>query len=73
MIIYGSGIADGNSHTHEALPVMLAGKGGGTINAGRHVVAKPGTPITNLYLSLLDRMGAHQESLGDSTARLDQI
>jgi len=73
MIIYGSGLADGNSHTHEALPVLLAGKGGGTINSGRHMVAKPGSPITNLYLSLLDRMGAHQESLGDSTARLDQI
>jgi hypothetical protein len=73
MIVYGSGLADGNSHTHEALPVLLAGRGGGNLKPGQHLTAKVGTPITNLYLSLLDRMGAHQESLGDSTGRFEQV
>ena len=73
MLVYGSGIADGNSHTHEALPVLLAGHGGGSLKPGQHQTAKTGTPITNLYLSLLDRMGAHQDTLGDSTGRFDQI
>ncbi|HEY6802860.1 MAG TPA: DUF1552 domain-containing protein [Pyrinomonadaceae bacterium] len=73
MIMYGSGIADGNSHTHEALPVLLAGRGGGSLKPGQHLSAKVGTPITNLYLSLLDRMDVHQDNLGDSTGRFDQV
>jgi hypothetical protein len=73
MLVYGSGIADGNRHTHEALPVLLAGSGAGTLKPGRHMVAPSGTPITNLYLSLLDRMDLHTESLGDSTGRLDLL
>ena len=73
MLVYGSGIADGNRHTHEALPVLLAGRGAGSLKPGRHVIAPAGTPITNLYLSLLDRMGVHQEKLGDSTGRLDLL
>jgi len=71
MIVYGSGLADGNSHTHEALPVLLAGRGGSSLKPGKHFVAAAGTPITNLYLSLLDRIGVHEERLGDSTGRLE--
>jgi hypothetical protein len=70
MLVYGSGLADGNRHTHEALPVLLAGRGGGSLKPGRHVIASAGTPVTNLYLSLLDRMGVPQEKLGDSTGQL---
>jgi hypothetical protein len=73
MIVYGSGLADGNRHVHEGLPVLLAGGGGGTLKPGRHLMYPAGTPITNLYLSLLDRMGVHQERLGDSTGRLNQL
>jgi len=73
MIVYGSGLADGNHHTHEALPVLLAGKGCGSLKPGRHSLAPSGTPITNLYLSLLDRMGVREETLGDSTGRLEAI
>jgi len=73
MVLYGSGIADGNSHTHEALPVLLAGRGGGSIKPGSHLLAMKGTPITNLYLSMLDRMGVQQESLGDSTGRFQLL
>ena len=73
MLVYGSGIADGNKHTHEALPVLLAGRGGGGLKPGRHITYPAGTPITNLYLSLLDRMGVHQDSVGDSTGRLNHL
>jgi len=73
MLVYGSGIADGNKHTHEALPVLLAGRGGGTLKPGRHLTYSAGTPITNLYLSMLDRMGVPQETIGDSTGKLNQL
>src|SRR4029450_11022487 len=49
MVVYGSAIADGNKHTHEALPVLLAGRGGGAIKSGRHVTYAKETPLTNLY------------------------
>jgi hypothetical protein len=73
MIVYGSGISDGNKHNHEDLPILLAGRGGGTIDSGRHVRYPNETPLSNLYLSLLDRVGAHAESHGDSTGRLDGL
>ena len=73
MVIYVSGLSDGNRHTHEDLPVLLAGHGGGTLKPGRHVVFKKGTPMTNLYLSLLERMGVRPESIGDSTGSLDSL
>jgi hypothetical protein len=70
MIVYGSGNADGNRHTHVNLPVLLAGAGGGTLTPGRHVTFDS-TPMSNLLLSLADRMGAREvERLGDSTGRL---
>mgnify|MGYP006927750005 FL=1 len=73
MIVYGSGISDGNKHNHEDLPILLAGRGGGTIDSGRHVRYPNATPLSNLYLSLLDRVGAPVESHGDSTGRLDGL
>lgn len=73
MIVYGSALADGNRHEHEKLPVLLAGRGGNSFKQGRHIVLKKQTPMTNLYLSLLDRMGVHPEKIGDSTGKLDQL
>lgn len=73
MIVYGSAIADGNRHTHHDLPIILAGRGGGTIHAGRHIVYPTETPLNNLFLSLLDRMDAGVDSLGDSTGRLGKL
>jgi hypothetical protein len=70
MIAYGSGNSDGNRHTHEELPILLAGKGGGSIKAGRHIRYPSETPVNNLWLSMLDRMGAPTETLGDSTGVL---
>jgi len=69
MIVYGSGISDGNRHRHDDLPVLLAGGGGGTLQPGRHVRFDK-TPMTNLYLSLLERLGVTANSLGDSTGKL---
>jgi hypothetical protein len=73
MVVYGSAIADGNKHTHEDLPILLAGRGDGSLKTGRHVVYSEKTPTTNLYLTLLDRMGVHRESIGDSTGRIEQL
>jgi hypothetical protein len=73
MIMYGSGLSDGNRHRHDDLPIILAGRGGGTIKAGRHVVIREGAPLNNLFLSMLDRVGASVPSLGDSTGRLKAI
>ena len=73
MIVYGSGISDGNRHNHENLPVVLAGRGGGSIDTGRHVRYEYEVPMCNLFLSMLDRVGAPVEFLGDSTGRLRQL
>src|SRR6185312_1290367 len=73
MFVYGAGISDGDRHNHDDLPILLAGKGGGTIKSGRHVRYQNGTPLTNLFLCMLDRMGVHADTLGDSTGRLEQL
>ena len=73
MVVYGSGIGDGNQHNHDDLPVLLAGKGGGTLTPGRHVRFPRNTPMANLYLSMLDRMGVPADKLGDSTGLLQNI
>ncbi len=70
MIVYGSGIGDGNRHNHDDLPLIMAGRAGNTIDTGRHIKFENGTPMTNLFLSMLDRVGAKVESLGDSSGRL---
>ena len=73
MIVYGSGNADGNRHTHVNLPILLAGNGGGTLNPGRYTKTDS-TPLTNLFLGMADRMGVQGlERHGDSTGRLATI
>jgi Protein of unknown function (DUF1552) len=69
MVVYGGAIADGDKHTHTDLPVLVTGAGGG-LKGGRHVRYAPGTPMTNLYVSLLERMGAPVAAIGDSTGHL---
>lgn len=73
MILYGSGISDGNRHRHDDLPIVLAGRAGGTIKTGRHIRIPEETPLNNLFLSMLDRVGAKVDELGDSTGRLKEI
>ncbi len=72
-IVYGSGNADGNRHTHSNLPIILAGGGGGTLIPGRYTRFDD-VPITNLYLNMMDRIGTNSVArFGDSTGRLTRI
>jgi Protein of unknown function (DUF1552) len=71
-IVYGSGNADGNRHTHENLPVLLAGEGGGTFHGGRYV-QHGAKPLSNLFLNLADSAGVKLDRFGDSTGRLSDV
>jgi len=73
MILIGSGLSDGNRHHHHNLPILVAGRGGGSLKPGRHIRYPKETPLCNLYVSMLDRMGAFVEQFGDSKARLTQL
>jgi hypothetical protein len=73
MLVYGAGLADGNRHEHLNLPVLIMGGGSGTIKTGRHLTLDTKTPINNLYISMLGRMGVPIESLGDSTGPLREL
>src|SRR5579871_1081183 len=65
ILVYGSGLSDGNRHDHADLPVLVAGGGNGTLTSGRHIRYPKETPMTNLYTSIMDRMGIPTESFGD--------
>jgi hypothetical protein len=73
MITYGSGLSDGNAHDHANLPTVLAGRGGGGVKPGRYVRYPKETPMANLYVAMLDRMGVPVESLGDSNGELGYL
>ncbi len=73
MVAYGCGNSDGNRHNHDNLPILLAGRGGGTLRPGRHLRYRGDVPLTNLWLALLDRMGAKVRTLGDSTGQLPSL
>jgi hypothetical protein len=73
MIVYGSSLSDGNRHTHHDLPILVAGGANGKLQMGRHVRYPKETPLTNLYLSLLDHAGVRPEVIGDSTGRLTSL
>jgi hypothetical protein len=70
LIVYGSGISDGNAHNHENLPILLAGRALGTVKTGRHVRCTPETPLSNVYISILERLGIPVPGFGDSTGPL---
>ena len=73
MIVFGAGISDPDRHNHNDLPILLAGRGGGTLTPGRHIIMPDETPLTNLYLSMLGRMGVSAEKVGDSSGTLEII
>ena len=73
MIVYGSGLADGSGHRHENLPTVLAGRGAGTLQPGRHIRFADETPITNLHVSMLERMGVAVDTFGDSNGKLEGL
>jgi hypothetical protein len=69
LFLYGAGLSNPNLHAHYDLPLAVVGGAGG-VKGGRHVVFRQETPMTNLLLSMLDRVGVRAESLGDSSGRL---
>jgi hypothetical protein len=73
MIVYGAGICDGDRHNHDDLPLLFAGLGGGKIKSGQHLKFNSSTPMTNLFLSMADKMNIPVESIGDSTGKLIQL
>jgi hypothetical protein len=69
-LIYGYGMADGNAHAPSNLPIVVAGGGAGTLKGGRHIKFPADTPLANLHLTLLDKLGLPVEKIGDSTGRV---
>lgn len=73
MIVYGAGISDGDRHNHDDLPTLVAGQAGGRLKTGLHRVYASNTPLTNLFVTMLDKFGVPCESLGDSTGPLKEL
>ncbi|MGI9177747.1 MAG: DUF1552 domain-containing protein [Pirellulales bacterium] len=73
MIVYASGLSDGNRHRHDDLPVILAGRADGRLASGRHVSLEGEQPMSNLFVTMLNLMGVEQRQFGDSTAPLDAV
>jgi hypothetical protein len=73
MILLGAGIRDGDKHDPHNLPLVLAGKAGGRIATGQHLVYEKDSPLSNLFLSMLDAFGTPTERFGDSTGKLAGI
>jgi hypothetical protein len=73
MFTLGSGISDGSLHIYTDLPTLVAGRAGGAIDPGSHVKSPEGTPIANLWVSMINAMGLKMESLGDSTGKLKMV
>ncbi|MBM3778243.1 MAG: DUF1552 domain-containing protein [Acidimicrobiia bacterium] len=71
LVLYGGGLSDGNMHDHNDLPLVLAGGGSGTLKGGRAIRYRQGTPMNNLLVSMLDKVGAPAELFGDATEPLD--
>jgi hypothetical protein len=73
MVLYGSGLSNPDDHNHHDLPILLAGGAAGQVKGGRHVKLPLDTPLANLHLTLLDKMGIQVERFGDSTGRLELL
>ena len=73
MVVYGSGNGDGNRHNHDDLPILLAGRGCGTIRQGRSIQYGKETPLNNLWVSMLNRMDIRDVQFGDSSGELKKL
>jgi len=71
LVLYGSGMGDGNLHRHTDLPCVMLGRLGGAFTTGQHLAYPEDTPMTNLLLTILAKVGAKVDTLGDSTGLLD--
>jgi Protein of unknown function (DUF1552) len=73
ILLFGSGISNSDRHTHGPLPAFVVGGGGGTLKGGRHLIYQEHTPLTNLQLTLLNKLGVPAETLGDSTGQFKEL
>ena len=73
MYLYGSGMGNSSIHSHSDLPIVLVGGGAGKLKGGRHIKYGKPTPLANLHLTLLDKVGIHQDSFGDSQGRVEEL
>jgi hypothetical protein len=73
LYLYGSGMGDPNVHDHTDLPIILAGGAAGNMQGGRHIRFKDPTPLANLHLTLLDKVGVQQDRFADSNGKVDQL
>jgi hypothetical protein len=73
MVLYGGCISEGNQHLHSNLPIVLAGRGGGTLHPGHRLQVPDPTPMCNLHLALARRLGVKLAGFGDSTGSLESI
>ena len=73
ILMHGTGISDGNLHFHLDLPMVVAGGAAGHLKTGRHLRYHDDTPLTNLYLTVLDKLGLEVETFGDSTGRIEHL
>jgi hypothetical protein len=71
LILYGSSMSNGNQHDHDPLPIVLVGGASGKVEGNRHIVAPQRTPMSNLMLGVLDKLGVDRPSFGDSTGKLE--
>jgi hypothetical protein len=70
MVLYGSPMGDSNAHNHKRLPLLLAGKANGRLRGNQHVRTDDGTPMANVLLSMMNKLGVEIDSIGDSTGRI---
>lgn len=73
LLLYGSGIGNPNVHDHTNLPIIVAGGAAGGMKGGRHIKFDKPTPLANLHLALLDKVGVHLDKFGDSTGKMDEV
>ena len=71
VVLYGSSMSNGNQHDHDPLPIVLLGGASGALQGNRHIVTPAHTPMSNLLLSMLDKLGIHQDTFGDSTGKIE--
>ena len=73
MYLFGSGMGNPDAHDHANLPIVVAGGGAGKMKGGRHVKYKEPTPLANLHLTLLEKVGVRMESFADSRGKVDEL
>jgi hypothetical protein len=71
--MYGSAISDGNDHLMSNLPILLLGGGSGQLKGGRHIRYSDSTPISNLYLTIMEKLGIQTDKFGDSTGKVNLL